>query len=926
MKDNLARLIMFIAVWLGYASAISAANSVTLSSSSGSPGDEIQIDISLNNTDVVSAMQVSIPLKDAFTYVEKSCVLGSRTSDHVVSAGVKNDTLNIFVYSATMSTLSGNSGVVASFKLKLGKEPEALNLQPSKLILTNATGTKIEATCTAGVATILCAKALCNTDSIDYGRVPLKSTYTNSSLSITNIGNKDLVITGCTFSDSNFALTSTLPITITAGKNAPIAVKYSPTVRGSETCEMHIVSNAVNRLNDIKYTALPYAVNELHIPSVGGISDSIVTVSLNVNNMDEIKGFQFEFYLSSALKYVDGSFALSSRVSDHINVAKVQNDTLKLMSYSPTNASFSNSDGEIATFKVKLNGQNSYFLKAYKTILTAMINGAATDVTSASYGNTIYIKSPYISYASKIDMGATAVTDTAKCLYNIKNTGSSDLVIDRILFDTLGFAVKDTLPIVIKQGDNRNLTILYTGEKAGTYSTLMQIYNNTPSNRLCNVAISGSRFEPNYITLSAASAMKTDTLAITASLSNYTQLNGFQLDVVYPSKYYSTFDKNIAKASRTQNMQINCSQLNDSTTRIICYSVEGDVIDKGNGDLFTIKFKPNSLTVDSSYSFIANNIIMGNAGLTNMYSGTSSVIVNAKISTYLMGDVDNNGVVSISDVVAIVNKIIGNNPGTFIFKAADVDVSQQITITDAVLLISKYILKVSTSQAKAFNCANINTNTANFSVLPLSICAGEEKAIQVMLNNPSDKVTAYQLDVNLPNGFSFDSDADGDYVQISGCSRLTSGTHVVSSKVQDNGDLRIVCLSMNDTPISGASGSVATINVKADEHVAAGTYYLTIRNAHIAHVDGINEIIPPISKSEINVGGTTRIAATECDNLNIMTGKNVIIVKSDEKQAIMVTSVDGKMIYRCNIMAGESRSINVAAGLYFINGNKILVK
>jgi ankyrin repeat protein len=69
------------------------------------------------------------------------------------------------------------------------------------------------------MATILCAKALCNTDSIDYGRVPLKSTYTNSSLSITNIGNKDLVITGCTFSDSNFALTSTLPITITAGKS-----------------------------------------------------------------------------------------------------------------------------------------------------------------------------------------------------------------------------------------------------------------------------------------------------------------------------------------------------------------------------------------------------------------------------------------------------------------------------------------------------------------------------------------------------------------------------------------------------------------------------------------------------------------------------------------------------------------------------------
>jgi hypothetical protein len=914
---------MFLAVWLSYISAISAANTVTLSSSSGSPGDEIQIDISLDNTDAISAMQVSIPLKDVFTYVDNSCALGSRTNGHVVSAGVKNDTLNIFVYSATMSALSGNSGVVASFKLKLGKEPATLSLLPSKLILTNTSGIKVDATSTAGTATILCAKALCNTDSIDYGRVPLKNTYTNNTLTITNEGNKDLIITGCTLSDSNFTVASTLPMTIAAGGNSQIAVKYTPTTRGNETCDMQIVSNAVNRLNKIKYTAQPYAVNELHIPSVSGVSDSIVTISLNVNNMDELKAFQFEFYLSPALKYVDGSFALSSRASDHVKISKAQNDTLKLMSYSPTDASFANNEGEIATFKVKLNGQYSYFLQAYKTILTAIINGSATNVTSASYGNTITIESPYISNESKIDMGATAVTDTAKCQYNIRNTGSSDLVIDRIVFDTLGFVVKDSLPIVIKQGENRDVTILYNGEKTGSYNTLMQIYNNTPSNRVCNVNISGSRFEPNYLMLSAASAMKTDTLALTASLSNYTKLNGFQMDLSYPNKYYSTFDNNIVKASRIENMQISCSQLNDSTIRIICYSLEDKSIDKGSGDLFTIKFKPNSLTVDSTYLFTAKNIIMGNTALTNMYSGLSSVIAKAEILTYSMGDVNNNGVVSVSDVVAIINKIIGTDPGIFIFKAADIDVNNEITANDAVLIINKYILKVNAQQSKAFGY--VNTNTANFSITPFSICAGQEKMVNVLLNNPSDNVTAYQLDVKLPEGLSFDTDADGNYAQMSDYSRLSPENHIISSKIQADGDLRIVCLSMSNTPINGTSGSVATVRIKADDHISTGTYYLLIQNAHISHVDGKDEIVQPTYNTEVNVEEATSIAATKYDNLMVNTIKNAIIVKSFVKQNIVITSVDGKIIYRGSMMAGESRSINVVAGMYFVNRDKVLV-
>jgi hypothetical protein len=921
---NRTTIIVLLAVLLGFSSAVDATNTVTLSSAQGSPGAEVQIDVSLTNSDNISAMQVSIPLKGMATYVENSCAVGTRSASHAISAGVKNDTLNIFIYSASMKNFSETSGVVASFKLKLGKEPTTLSLQPSKLILTDNKGTKMDATVTAGTVTTLCAKAVCSTDSIGYGRVPLRSTYSNSSLKITNSGNVDLVITALPFLNSNFTATTSLPLTIAAGGSSQIAVSYAPKVRGFEQGTMQITSNAINRLDAIKYTASPFAVNELHIPSVSGISDSIVTVTLNVNNMDELKGFQFEFNLTPTLKYVEGSFALSSRATDHVKIERIQNDTLKILSYSPTSASFTGNDGTIATFKVKLNGQYGCNLSAYKTILTAIINSAATNVTSASSGAYINIQSPNISNNSNVSMGATPVTKAAEVPYNIRNYGSADLVIDRIVFDSLGFSVKEELPITIKQGQNSNITLVYNGTKAGNFSTLMQIYNNTPSKRVCNVALSGSRFEPNSLVFKADTVMKNDTLAIKVSLDNYSSINGFQFDLAYPYKYYTPFSDNIVSATRASKMQITYSQLNDSTLRIIGYSLTGNVIAQGVGELFTLLFKPTSLLVDNTYKFAVSNVKLGNTALTNMYSGASTVDLNAVVFTYMMGDVDHNGAVTITDAVYIINKILNVSLPIFVFKAADIDVNKKINITDAVLLINRYILKVNASPVKAFGNTFAASGTANMEAKPFTIAAGEEKNVDIELNNPSDAITAFQFDMNLPEGFSLVKDADGSYCRLAAERGMTT-THQMGSNVLPNGGLRVACFSANNSTIAGTSGTVATLRIKADETVAAGTYYLTLHDAILAHADGMNSITPAETKTAINVGATG-ITGTTNNGLQISTGKEAITVKATTTQAVQIVSANGALIANRTVQAGETVTINAAAGVYIVNGIKMIVK
>jgi len=55
---------------------------------------------------------------------------------------------------------------------------------------------------------------------------------------------------------------------------------------------------------------------------------------------------------------------------------------------------------------------------------------------------------------------------------------------------------------------------------------------------------------------------------------------------------------------------------------------------------------------------------------------------------YVVGDANGDGQVSITDAVAIVNYILGNQSLNFDFKAADVNNDSKITITDAVGVVN----------------------------------------------------------------------------------------------------------------------------------------------------------------------------------------------------------------------------------------------
>ena len=364
MKKLLTTLILLGAIYSGSR----ADNVMTLSEAQGCPADTLTFSLSLSNSDSPVALQAMVPLHGQFGYVEGSCTLSSRANGHALTAMVLDDTLRIYSYSLSLLPYNGNSGEILSFKLIGRQEPATYTMPLCNAILSDASGNALPLQTTAGTATILAPKVSVSTSAINYGHIPILSTYTRT-VTVSNIGNQPLAITGITTGDATLMHTPA-PANIEAGSTHTFTITYNPLYAGA--IERRAIVNTNAKVGDsiIMITADPFAVNELRPLNATGCTDSIVRIQLRMNNMDSIVGLQTSIKLPSSLIYVPGSFAVdSSRSQNHIATAGLQGDTLTMMIVSTENKPLRGGDGVVAYFDVQLHGYGYFSLYLFNTTL-----------------------------------------------------------------------------------------------------------------------------------------------------------------------------------------------------------------------------------------------------------------------------------------------------------------------------------------------------------------------------------------------------------------------------------------------------------------------------------------------------------------------------------------------------------------------------
>ena len=124
-----------------------------------------------------------------------------------------------------------------------------------------------------------------------------------------------------------------------------------------------------------------------------------------------------------------------------------------------------------------------------------------------------------------------------------------------------------------------------------------------------------------------------------------------------------------------------------------------------------------------------------------------------------------------------------------------------------------------------------------FSIDDITIKAGEEKEIEVKMFNDVT-ITAFQLNVALPEGVSIKYNEDEEAYCVNRTSRLLN-SHVLSCELQQSGDYKIMVYHNSNKNIKGNSGdAVVTITLVASDQVSTGAFTPAITQQEMTATDG----------------------------------------------------------------------------------------
>ena len=217
----------------------------------------------------------------------------------------------------------------------------------------------------------------------------------------------------------------------------------------------------------------------------------------------------------------------------------------------------------------------------------------------------------------------------------------------------------------------------------------MQIYCNDPEQRVWNVKVTGNRFAPNYLSFSAADIYQDDPLAVEVSLSNYDAINGIQFDVEYHAAYFEPTDE-LTTTARAAGLSVSQRIVSEGVARYFFYSLTDAIIEPGDGKVLTMKFAPKGEAPVGNYQLKVTNIKLGTPDMVDKYAG-NDVTCTFKVKKLLIGDINYDGLITIADVTALVNIILGKDdsePYVYNHKTADINGDKSITIADVTALVN----------------------------------------------------------------------------------------------------------------------------------------------------------------------------------------------------------------------------------------------
>lgn len=326
-------------------------NEIHVGDAEGISDEEVTVSVTMNNMEPITGAEMTFTLPEELEYVEGSLVPSARASKLSTASNFGSDRkLRLILYNAGNVAVNGDDGELLTFKLKLTGRSGRYELNPERVILSNAAGENMVSATTSGYITIS-SPSLSASSRFDIGNVPLSGTDT-FDYSVSNSSNVPLTIEKVAFLSDIAECKATFPIIVESNSDAIIPVTIVSPRFGDFSTVMNLYSNDPdNRLKSVDVSGSFYSANELSVS--GALKGESYVVTASLTNEADIVALQLDILMPDGISLSSSDLTLLDRAASHsATLASVGKNLYRVIIFSLNNTPFTGNSGGVFTLSI----------------------------------------------------------------------------------------------------------------------------------------------------------------------------------------------------------------------------------------------------------------------------------------------------------------------------------------------------------------------------------------------------------------------------------------------------------------------------------------------------------------------------------------------------------------------------------------------
>lgn len=269
------------------------------------------------------------------------------------------------------------------------------------------------------------------------------------------------------------------------------------------------------------------------------------------------------------------------------------------------------------------------------------------------------------------------------------------------------------------------------------------------------------------------------------------------------------------------------------------------------------------------------------------------------------GDANLDGYITVADVVAILNEVLGLPNETFDFTQADLDNSEEITINDVVHAIALVMNQPeATTSVLTRPLAEASLKMSTFSVN-----LGEASYCPVTLQVDANDYVAMQFDLTLPQNVSLEEVSLGEAFK---------NHQVVFNPVSD-AVYRVAVFSDKGATIPAGAHSF-DVTLKATQMLPEAKRVISSSTALLTTKVG-EDMRMASQSAKFNIGTTGIFDINQSTSVQ---GGDALYVETLTARTLGIYTLDGRCLKQMDLQPGK-HNISLPEGIYIVDGQKVVI-